>query len=62
MKEFLKKVSVSLLTLAVLGSVGGFLTKSLVGSQPKPVTEVTAVHASAPMIETVTVVGYKRAE
>ena len=59
MKELFKKISVSLLTLVVIGSVGGFLSQSLVGSQQKPVTEVTAVHASAPMIETVTVVGNK---
>jgi hypothetical protein len=62
MKEFFKKVSVSLLTLAVLGSVGGFLSRSLVGLQQKPIAEVTAAQASAPEIETITVVGNKWAK
>jgi hypothetical protein len=59
MREFLRKVGAGLLTLALLGSVGRFLAKSLVVSQPKSVTEVTEMHASAPAIETVTVVGHR---
>ena len=61
MKETLKKLSAGLLTLAVIGGVGGFLANSLVASQAKPVTEVTSVQTSGPAIETVTVVGTRRA-
>ncbi|MDE2495611.1 MAG: hypothetical protein KGL97_17065 [Alphaproteobacteria bacterium] len=61
MKESFKKVSAGLLTLAVLGSVGGFLAMSLVTEQPKPAAEFATVHASAPVMETVTVVGTRRA-
>ena len=59
MKEFFKKFSVSLLTIVVIGSIGGFLSQSLADSQPQPVTETSTVQASAPVIETVTVVGNK---
>ena len=61
MTETFKKLSAGLLTLAVIGSVGGFLANSLVASQARPVTEVTSVQTSAPAIETVTVVGTRRA-
>ena len=61
MKETLKKLSAGLLTLAVIGGIGGFLANSLVASQAKPVTEVTSVQTSSPAIETVTVVGTRRA-
>jgi hypothetical protein len=37
------------------------LTKSLIAARPKPATEVTSVQTSAPAIETVTVVGNRRA-
>jgi hypothetical protein len=50
-----------LLTLAVIGGVGGFLTASLASASSKPVTQVTTVQTSAPAIETVTVVGNRRA-
>lgn len=63
MKETMKKVSAGLLTLAVIGSVGGLLANNLVAtSQAKPATEVTKVQTSTPAaIETVTVVGTRRA-
>lgn len=61
MNETIKKLSAGLLTLAVIGSVGGFLTKSLVDAQARPATEVTTVQTSTPGIETVTVVGTRRA-
>ena len=61
MKETLKKLSAGLLTLAIVGGVGGFLTKSLVDTQRKPATEVTSVQTGSPAIETVTVVGNRRA-
>jgi hypothetical protein len=61
MSESLKKLSAGLLTLAIVGGAGGFLTKSLIAARPKPATEVTSVQTSAPAIETVTVVGNRRA-
>jgi hypothetical protein len=61
MKETMKKISAGLLTLAVIGGVGGYLANSLVASHAKPATEVTNVQTSAPAIETVTVVGTRRA-
>jgi hypothetical protein len=61
MKETLKVFSAGLLTLAVIGGVGVYLANSLVVTQPKPATEVTKVQTSAPAIETVTVVGTRRA-
>ncbi|MDE2163343.1 MAG: hypothetical protein KGL29_09305 [Alphaproteobacteria bacterium] len=61
MRESFKKVSAGLLTLAVLGTVGGFLTMSLIDVQSKAATEVASMHATAPAIETVTVVGTRRA-
>ncbi|MGA7674453.1 MAG: hypothetical protein WCA78_05340 [Rhizomicrobium sp.] len=61
MNESMKKLSAGLLTLAVIGGVGGFLTASLAGASSKPVTQVTTVQTSAPAIETVTVVGNRRA-
>ena len=40
MKETMKKISAGLLTLAVIGGVGGFLANTLVAtSQAKPATE-----------------------
>ena len=61
MNETLKKISAGLLTLAVIGGVGGFLTNSLVRAQTKPATEVTTVQTNTSAIETVTVVGTRRA-
>ena len=61
MKETLKKLSAGLLTLAVIGGVGGCLASSLAVAQPKPATEATTMQTSAPGIETVTVVGTRRA-
>jgi hypothetical protein len=61
MNETLKKLSAGLLTLAVVGGVGGLLTKSLVDAQARPATEVTSVQTSTPAVETVTVVGNRRA-
>ena len=61
MKETLKKLSAGLLTLAVIGSAGGYLASSLAVAQPKPATEATTMQTSAPGIETVTVVGTRRA-
>jgi hypothetical protein len=61
MTESLKKLSAVLLTVAIIGGVGGYLTKSLVGAQAKPATEVTSVLTNSPAIETVTVVGNRRA-
>jgi len=61
MKETLKVFSAGLLTLAVIGGIGGYLANSLVVTRPKPATEVTKVQTSAPAIETVTVVGTRRA-
>lgn len=61
MNESMKKLSAGLLTLAVIGGVGGFLTASLASASSKPVTQVTTVQTSAPAIETVTVVGNRRA-
>ena len=58
MSESLKKFSAGLLSLAIVGGVGGFLTKSLVDAQRKPAAEVTSVQTGA--IETVTVVGNRR--
>ena len=60
MKESLKGFSAGLLTLAVIGGIGGFLANSLFDTKPKPITEVTSVQTSSPAIETVTVVGNKR--
>ena len=61
MTETLKKLSAGLLTLAVIGSVGGYLASSLAVAQPKPAPEVTTMQTNAPGIETVTVVGNRRA-
>jgi multidrug efflux pump subunit AcrA (membrane-fusion protein) len=61
MKETMKKISAGLLTLAVIGGVGGYLADTLVASQAKPATEVTTVQTTSPAIETVTVVGTRRA-
>ena len=61
MTETLKKLSAGLLTLAVIGSVGGYLASSLAVAQPKPAPEVTTMQTSAPAVETVTVVGTRRA-
>jgi hypothetical protein len=61
MTETFKKLSAGLLTLAVVGGVGGFLADTLVVSQAKPATEVTTVQTSTHGIETVTVVGNRRA-
>ncbi len=61
MRESFKKVSAGLLTLAVLGTVGGFLTLSLVDAQSKAVPEYAAVHTVTQANEIVTVVGNRRA-
>ena len=61
MTESLKKLSAGLLTLAVIGCAGGLLASTLAAPQPKPAVEVTNVQTSTPAIETVTVVGNRRA-
>ena len=61
MNESMKKLSAGLLTLAVIGGVGGVLAKSLVDTQPNPVAEVTSIQTSTLGIETVTVVGNRQA-
>ena len=58
MKETLKKLSAGLLTLTVIGGVGGLLTMSLADAQPKQAVEQTA---SRPEIETVVVYGHRPA-
>ncbi len=61
MTETMKKLSAGLLTLAVIGGVGSYLANSLI-SQAKPATEVTTVQThNTSAIETVTVVGNRRA-
>ena len=58
MEETLKKLSAGLLTLAVVGSVSGFLTMSLASAQSKPATEVAMAQTA---IETVVVYGHRPA-
>jgi len=61
MSETLRMLGAGLLTLAIIGGVGGLLTKSLADAQQKPAAEVTSVQSSCPAIETVTVVANRRA-
>ncbi len=61
MKESVKMFSAGLLTVALIGGVGSLLASTLVVPQPKPAVEVTSVQTSSPAIETVTVVGNRRA-
>jgi hypothetical protein len=60
-KEFFKRLGAGLLTLALIGSIGGLLAMSLISPQPKPAAEMTTVQTTAPVIETVTVTGTRRA-
>ena len=59
MKEFLRKISAGLLTLTLLGTVGGLLAKSLAGPHPKPVTPLAAARTVDQPIETMIVVGHR---
>ena len=61
MTNTVKTLSAGLLTLAVIGGVGGFLTMSLADAHDQPAAQVTSVQTTAPAIETVTVVGNRRA-
>ena len=61
MTNTMKTLSAGLLTLAVIGGVGGYLTMSLAGTHNQPAAQVTSAQQSAPEIETVTVVGNRRA-
>jgi hypothetical protein len=61
MKEALKKLSAGLLTLTVIGGVGGLLTTSLASAQPKPATVVTPAQTTTPAFETVIVYGHRPA-
>ena len=59
MKETLRKIGAGLLTLAVIGGVGGFLTMSLAASAwPAPATEVDTAQTAN---ETVVVYGTRPA-
>ena len=61
MSNTMKTLSAGLLTLAVIGGVGGYLTMSLVNTHNQPAAQVTSAQTTAPAIETVTVVGNRRA-
>jgi len=61
MTNTMKTLSAGLLTLAVIGGVGGYLTMSLAGTHNQPAPQVTSVQTDGPAIETVTVVGNRRA-
>jgi hypothetical protein len=62
MKEFTSKLSAVLLTLAVIGGVGGYMTMSLAAPQPKLTTVATLAQPSTSAIETVTVIGHRSAD
>jgi hypothetical protein len=59
MKEFPRKISAGLLTLVLLGTVGGLLAKSLTGPPPRPVPAPAAARTYDQPIETVVVVGHR---
>ena len=61
MKKTLKKLGAGLLTLTVVGGVGGLLTMSLASAQPKPATVVTSAQTTTSAIETVIVFGHRPA-
>lgn len=61
MSNTMKTLSAGLLTLVVIGGAGGYLTMSLVDAHNQPTAQVTSVQTGAPAIETVTVVGNRRA-
>jgi hypothetical protein len=61
MTNTVKTLSAGLLTLAVIGGVGGVLTMSLADTHQQAAAQVISVQTTAPAIETVTVVGNRRA-
>ena len=61
MKVFTKKLSAGLLTLAVVGGIGGYLTSSLASTRSTPTMEAAAVRADTAVNEIVTVYGTKPA-
>lgn len=61
MREIVRNFGAGLLTLAVIGGTGAYLTNSLFAAQPKSTTEVTSVQTNAHAVEVVTVVGNRRA-
>ncbi len=60
MNKIVKEISAGLLTLAVIGGIGAYLTSSLFAAQPKPATEVTSVQSNTHAMEIVTVVGNRQ--
>jgi len=58
--SFLKKLSAGALTFALVGGVSLYAAKSLTAA-PQRATAPVSVQAGAPVMETVTVVGSRRA-
>ena len=58
--SFLKKLSAGALTFALIGGVGLYAVKSLTAVPQRP-TAPLSVQAGTPVMETVTVVGSRRA-